>query len=286
MALTTDGNHRWCAVDPRAGTASVVAEALLNLAVVGARPLAVVNNLNFGNPEHPEVMWELSEAVDGMAEACRAFGVPVIGGNVSLYNESRGRDIDPTPVIGMLGLVDRLVRRPPGVRLADGHRLVVTGPAVEPNLAGSRFASDAGLPRLGTLPALDLAAVAATADLVRSLVAEGLVSGAHDVAEGGLAAAVAEMAIGGGIGATLARIHSPAELFSESPGRVVLCVAPEDLAEVVRRHEQAGVGCVRLGLATGDRLTVKDLLDVGLAALTNAWRTRLPEALGHGTTQG
>ena len=115
LALTTDGNHRWCAVDPRAGTALIVAESVLNLACVGARPLAVVNCLNFGNPEHPEVMWQLSEAIDGMAEACRAFGMPVIGGNVSLYNETRGRDIDPTPVVGMLGMVDRLERRPPGV---------------------------------------------------------------------------------------------------------------------------------------------------------------------------
>jgi phosphoribosylformylglycinamidine synthase len=189
-------------------------------------------------------------------------------------------------VIGMLGLIDSLVRRPPGVRLVDGHRLVVSGPVVEPNLAGSRFAADAGLPRLGTLPGLDLAAVAATADLVRSLVADGLVSGAHDVAEGGLGAAVAELAIGGGVGATLARVHSAAELFAESPGRVVLGVAPDDLAEVVRRHEEAGVGCVRLGLATGDRLVVKDLLDVALADLTASWRDALPSALGHGTTQG
>jgi phosphoribosylformylglycinamidine synthase len=286
LALTTDGNHRWCAVDPRTGTASVVAEALLNLATVGARPLAVVNNLNFGNPEHAEVMWELSEAIDGMAEACRTLGIPVIGGNVSLYNESRGRDIDPTPVVGMLGLIDDLVRRPPGVRLLEGHRLVVSGPAVEPNLAGSRFAADAGLPRLGILPALDLAAVGATAELVRALVTDGLVAGAHDVADGGLGAAVAEMAIGGGVGATLARVHSAAELFSESPGRVVLCVAPDDLAEVVRRHDEAGVGCVRLGLATGDRLVVKDLLDIALAELTARWRDALPAALGHGTTQG
>jgi phosphoribosylformylglycinamidine synthase len=186
----------------------------------------------------------------------------------------------------MLGIVDQLVRRPPGVRLHEGHRLVVSGPDVQASLAGSRLASDHGLARLGTLPEVDLAAVAATADLVRSLVGEGLVTGAHDVAEGGLGAAVAEMAIGGGVGATLARVHSAAELFGESPGRVVLCVAPQDLAEVVRRHEEAGVGCVRLGLATGDRLVVKDLLDAPLAELTRAWRDRLPAALGHGTTQG
>ncbi len=127
LAITTDGNHRWCAVDPRQGTVLTVAESVLNLACVGARPIAVVNCLNFGNPEHPEVMWQLSEAVDGMAEACGAFGLPVIGGNVSLYNESRGVDIDPTPVIGLLGVVDQLDRRPPGVTMAEGDRLVLLG---------------------------------------------------------------------------------------------------------------------------------------------------------------
>ena len=120
LALTTDGNHRWCAVDPRIGTAWVVAESVLNLACVGARPLAVVNCLNFGNPEHPEVMWELSEAIDGMADACRALGLPVVGGNVSLYNESHGIDIDPTPVIGVLGVVDDL--DPPAAGHGAGRR--------------------------------------------------------------------------------------------------------------------------------------------------------------------
>ena len=103
IALSTDSNPRWCALDPRAGTALTVAEGVANLACVGATAKAVVNCLNFGNPEHPEVMWQLSEAIDGMAEACRALGLPVIGGNVSLYNESGGADIDPTPVVGLLG---------------------------------------------------------------------------------------------------------------------------------------------------------------------------------------
>ena len=127
LALTTDGNHRWCAVDPRQGTAMTVAESVMNLACVGAHPIALVNCLNFGNPEHPEVMWQLSEAVDGMTEACEAFGVPVVGGNVSLYNESSGTDIDPTPVVGLLGLVDDLDRQPPGVALVDGGRLLLLG---------------------------------------------------------------------------------------------------------------------------------------------------------------
>ena len=113
IAVSADSNSRWCDLDPRRGTALVVAEAALNLACVGARPLALVDNLNFGNPEHPEVMWQLSEAIDGMAEACRALSLPVVGGNVSLYNESGGRDIHPTPVVGA-GRADRLLdRRPP-----------------------------------------------------------------------------------------------------------------------------------------------------------------------------
>src|SRR5712691_1325222 len=129
MALSTDGNARWCALDPRRGTALIVAEATLNVACAGAAPVALVNCLNFGNPEHPEVMWELSEAIDGMAEACRALNLPVVGGNVSLYNESRGRDIDPTPVVGVLGLIERLDRPPPGVRLVEGGQLWLLGPS-------------------------------------------------------------------------------------------------------------------------------------------------------------
>src|SRR5207244_13479069 len=125
MALSTDGNARWCALDPRLGTALIVAEATLNVACAGALPVALVNCLNFGNPEHPEVMWQLAEAIDGLAAACRRLGIPVVGGNVSLYNESAGRDIDPTPVVGMVGVIDDLHRRPPGVRLVDGGAVVL-----------------------------------------------------------------------------------------------------------------------------------------------------------------
>ena len=140
LALTTDGNHRWCAVDPRAGTARVVAEAVLNLACVGARPLALVNCLNFGNPEHPEVMWQFSEAIDGMAEACTRLGIPVVGGNVSLYNETRGHDIDPTPVVGVLGPGRRA--RAPAARAAarDGRRPCWCSVRRRRQLAGSRWA--------------------------------------------------------------------------------------------------------------------------------------------------
>ena len=281
LALTTDGNHRWCAVDPRQGTAMLVAESVLNLACVGARPLAVVNCLNFGNPEHPEVMWQLSESVDGMGEACRALGIPVVGGNVSLYNESAGTDIDPTPVIGLLGMVDRLDRRPPGATLVDGHRLLLLGPEAD-GLGGSCWGASHGAPG-GRLPDLDLAVVADVAELVRGLVSDGLVDGVHDVSSGGLGVALAEMVARSGVGVHVARVADHRALFGEAPGRIVIVVHPDWLVEVFARAEAAGVETSRIGLATGDRFTVKGLVDIGIDEVTAAFTDRLPEALGAGT---
>jgi phosphoribosylformylglycinamidine synthase len=285
LALTVDGNHRWCAVDPRQGTALLVAEAVLNLAVVGARPVALVNNLNFGNPEHPEVMWQLSEAVDGMAGACLALAIPVVGGNVSLYNESHGRDIDPTPVVGLLGVVDALERRPPGVRLVPEDRLIVLGPEPQRSLAGTVVAARHGLARAGTLPTLDLDLHARVAALVRDLVAADLLSGAHDVGEGGLGLALAEAATRSGVGFVASRIPDAVALFAESPSRVLTCVAPHRMTDVLAAAEAAGVPATRLGLATGDRMVVKGLLDVALDDAVAAARARVPDALGHGTAQ-
>jgi phosphoribosylformylglycinamidine synthase len=262
-----------------------VVESVTNLAVVGARPVAMVNCLNFGNPEHPEVMWQLSESVDGLSEALVAAGIPCVGGNVSLYNESRGADIDPTPIIGVLGVVDSLDRPPPGPKLVDGGRLVLVGEAPR-GLSGSLWAAQRGHRGRGRLPVTDVPAALAVAEVVRVLVGDEAVLGAHDVAQGGLGLAVAEMAAASGVGATLARVADHVDLFSEAPGRVVLCVDPEGLAGVLGRLEAAGVPHARIGLATGDRLTVKGLLDVPLAELSTAWGSALPDALGSGTTQG
>ncbi len=278
LALSTDSNPRWCAVDPRAGTALVVAESALNVACAGARPVALVNCLNFGNPEHPEVMWQLSEAIDGMAEACRALAVPVVGGNVSLYNESGGVDIDPTPVVAVLGVIDDLARRPPGAVLVAGTSLVMLG-ATDPRLAGSRWAVDHRGHRGGVLPALDLAAHGGLLHLVVALVSGGgLVAGLHDVSDGGLGVALAECAVRSGVGAVVDGVDGHAGLFSESPGRVL--VATTDPDEVLARAAAAGVAARLLGHCGGDRLVVDGLVDVGVADATAAWRDALPGALG------
>ncbi len=282
LAITTDGSHHWCSVDPRAGTAQVVAESVLNLACVGARPLAVVNCLNFGNPENPEVMWQFSESVDGIGEACRAFNVPVIGGNVSLYNESGGTDIDPTPVIGLLGVVDDLRQRPPGARLVDGHRLIVLGPDTK-SLGGSLWAASHGSPG-GDLSPLDTDLHLRVAGLVRTLVRDGLVGGVHDISSGGVGVAIAEMVSRSGVGAHLARIADHRDLFGEGPSRVIVAVDPECLAEVFAAAKDYEVPTSRIGLATGDRLIIKNLLDISIADIRFAFEGRLPEALGSGTT--
>ena len=280
IAVSTDGNNRWCAVDPRAGTALLVAESTLNVACAGARPAALVNCLNFGNPEHPEVMWQLSEAIDGMAEACTALSLPVVGGNVSLYNESRGRDIDPTPVVGVVGLIDRLDRRPPDVGLVDGGQLLLLGATV-PGLGGSLYALRAAGLRGGPLPPLDLALHARLLDLVRALAVDAVASGLHDVSEGGLALALAEMAVRSGVGFSVSGIAGGVtEAFSESPSRVVVCAAPDRVAEIEARATSAGVPLAPLGTAGGDRLRIDGLFDLDLAEATEAWRTAIPRALG------
>jgi phosphoribosylformylglycinamidine synthase II len=291
LALTTDSNPTWCSIDPRAGTAATVAEAALNVACVGARPMAVVNCLNFGNPEHPEVMWQLSEAIDGMSDACLALGLPVIGGNVSLYNESFGIDIDPTPVIGVLGLVDRLVARPPGVTLVEDAALILldasvgtaTGRRGPPSLGGSRWAVECRGHRNGTLPALDLPGHGRLVAFVTALVGEGvaggdpLVAGIHDVSGGGLGVALCELAVRSGVGVRVAGVADHHELFTEAPSRVVVCTTHRN--ELISRAAEAGVGFRVLGHAGGDRVVVEGLVDLSVAEATEAWRTRLPSLL-------
>lgn len=287
IALSTDGNSRWCAVDPRAGTALIVAESALNVACVGATPVAVVNCLNFGNPEHPEVMWQLSEAIDGMSEACRALGLPVIGGNVSLYNESRGRDIDPTPVVATLGLVERLEREPPGARLTPGGQIVLLG-GNDVSLAGSRWAVHLRGHRGGELPNLDLDLHRRLVQLVAELVDQngsassdsgGTIRGVHDVSDGGLGVALAEMSVRERVGFRVDGVADHLELFSEGPSRVLLCVDPAGVTRLLDRAHDVGVPARVIGWAGGDHLIVDGLVDLHLRDVSDRWEGELGSAL-------
>ncbi len=292
VAVTTDSNPRACALDPRAGTALVLAEGVANLACVGAVPVAVVNCLNFGNPEHPEVMWQLSECIDGMAEACRALSLPVIGGNVSLYNESGGSDIDPTPVLGVLGLVDAVRAQPPGLAWSAGDAVVLLGARTAADgalpLEGTRWATERRDHRAGRVPAVDLAAHAAVCAFVAGLVAQqvgatagaaGLVRAVHDVSGGGLAVALAEMAAAGATGCAL-ELGDPAELFTELPSRFVVATADPD--ELCARAAARGIPAALLGRAGGDRFRLGTLVDLPVDALREAEDGNLARALGVG----
>ena len=289
VALTTDSNPRACALDPRGGPALVLAEGVANLACVGATPAAVVNCLNFGNPEHPEVMWQLSECIDGMAESCRALDLPIIGGNVSFYNESGGSDIDPTPVLGVLGLVEAVHAPPPGLAWSAGDSVVLVGARTAADgsfpLEGTRWATERRDHRTGQIPSVDFVAHGAVCSFVAGLVAAQVAGGdgaplvhaVHDVSGGGLAVALAEMAAAAGTGCTLDVEHA-AELFTELPSRFV--VATGDPDELCRRAAADGIPAAVLGPAGGARCTLGTLVDLPLDALRRAHEGNLALALG------
>ncbi len=288
LALATDGKGRFCRLDPRVGGRLVVLEAARNVACAGAEPRALVNCLNFGNPEHPEVMWQFHEVVEGISEACEALGIPVVGGNVSFYNESRGADIDPTPVVGVVGLIDRLDGVPPIPRTVEREHLVVLGDT-RAELGGSEWAAIVHGLTGGTPPAAELDAAHRLHSLVRDLVNERTVGGVHDCADGGLAVALAEMAFGGGVGLTVtpeASVAPAAWCFSESANRVVVSVDARPLPHVLRRAEESGVPAADLGVAGGNRLVVEGVIDVALADAERVWREAIPNALGVVTTAG
>ena len=270
IAMSTDSNPRWCALDPRVGTALTIAESVANLACVGASAKAVVNCLNFGNPEHPEVMWQLSETIDGMAEACLALDLPVVGGNVSLYNESGGIDIDPTPVVGLLGVVDSLVAPPPGWSWREGDTVVLVGARHASGerafpLGGSRWATRRGR-RGGRLASFDASSFRPTVDFVSreiaAICAGGLsdVTAVHDVSSGGLALALAEMVAATHIGLLVGDVESHGELFSEFPGRFVM--ATSDLEAFLARASAAGVPAEALGVIGGTVLRIGSYVDL------------------------
>jgi phosphoribosylformylglycinamidine synthase len=260
LAVSLDGQGRIAWLDPFTGGALAVLEATRNVACAGGEPLGLTDCLNFGNPEKPEVGWELAEAIEGMAAACEALGVPVVSGNVSLYNETNGRAIPPTPVAGCVGLVEDVRRVPRGWREGDEIYLAEASPV---SLAGSEYQAryrEVG----GSPPPLDLAAEARLVSFLWR--AAPLCALVHDAAEGGLAVCLAEAALVSGCGASLELPQARVELFGEVGGRAVLACAPEQAEELRRLADETGVPLQRLGAAGGGTL-----LGVELARLRSAW---------------
>ena len=284
LALAVDGNGRTAWLDPYTGGAMAVAEACRNVAASGATPLAITDCLNFGNPQKPEVYYQLEECIRGMADACRALGVPVVSGNVSLYNETQGEAVYPTPVVGAVGLLDD-ARNALGAAFAnEGDVVLLLGAssADEGALAGSEYlALEHGT--VAGKPSIDLDAEARLQRLLVDLARERLLSSAHDCSDGGLAVALAESAVLGGVGFTgagnLPESRWDAVLFGETASRAVVSCTEANAARVEAAAREAGVPCARLGVAGGARFAVPGLLDEPLADLADAFFGGLERAL-------
>jgi phosphoribosylformylglycinamidine synthase subunit PurL len=260
LAVSLDGQGRIASIDPFTGGAVAVLEAARNVASVGGEPLGFTDCLNFGNPEKPEIGWELAEAIGGMGAACQALGLPIVSGNVSLYNETNGRAIHPTPVVGAVGLVEDVRLVPRGWSEGDS---ILVAEATPPSLAGSEYQARFG--QVGGTPVrLDLEAEARLVGFMWR--AAPLCSLVHDVSDGGLAVCLAEAAILSGVGAELALDDDPVTLFGETGGRAVLACAPERRDEVLQLAGEHGVPVHGVGLAAG-----ATLLGVELSQLRKAW---------------
>jgi phosphoribosylformylglycinamidine synthase len=276
LALTSDVTPRYVASDPYEGGKQAVAEAWRNLTAVGADPVAITDNLNFGNPERPEVMASFVAAVEGMAEACRALDFPVVSGNVSLYNETNGAAIPPTPTVGAVGLIGDYARRAGYGGLKSGDALVLIG-VTHGELGSSLYLRELHGREDGAPPPVDLEAERRNGDFVRGLIAAGKASVVHDLSDGGLACAAAELALASGTGITL-RAASPGHahpyLFGEDQARYLVAVAdPEPVLQAARA---AGVPASIAGQAGGDALASPGLFDIQLSALRAANEGWLP----------
>ncbi len=276
IALTVDCTPRYCAADPRAGGRQAVAEAWRNLVAAGARPLAVTDNLNFGDPQRPGIMGQLVGCIEGIGEACRALDFPVVSGNVSLYNETGGRAILPTPVIGGLGLIDDLDRRASIAFAAPGQDIVAIG-ATAGHLGQSLLLRDVLASPGGPPPPVDLGIERRNGLFVRDRIARGAVSVCHDVSDGGLLVALAEMALASGIGAEIVPpdgVDALAWLFGEDQGRYL--VALPAAAGLVERAAAAGVPAAVIGRTAGAALTVSGHGHISLASLKQAHEAWFP----------
>ena len=280
LAIALDGNGRYCGANPREGAKLLVAEAARNVVCVGAKPIAITNCLNFASPERPEVMWSFSEVIDGMAEACRAFNTPVVSGNVSFYNETEGRGILPTPVIGMVGLIEDVKRViQPGFK-SEGDLIALLGETNDGNPAV----------REGAVPVLDLARELAVQSACLRPAEAGLLKSAHDCSDGGLAVALAECCFSSlnhpAIGAEI-KLSDESDgtklLFNETPSRIIISFAESAQAEIESLAKTAGCPMTVLGSVGSNRLRItnegEQLIDVAVTDLERAWRSSLQQKL-------
>jgi phosphoribosylformylglycinamidine synthase subunit PurL len=280
VALATDGNGRYCQLDPYTGTQLALSEAFRNVAVTGARPLAVTNCLNFGSPEDPAVMWQFAEAVRGLADGCLALGTPVTGGNVSFYNQTGGQPIQPTPVIGVLGVHADVRRRARSGFRVPGASIVLLG-QTRAELGGSLWAWVAHRHLGGHPPAVDFAAEHRLADVLVTGADRSLLASAHDVSDGGLAVALAEACLDGGLGCTVTLPGDPFTLlFSESAARALVSVQPGAEAEFAALCAASDLPAWVIGAAGGLALQVTDVFEIPVTDLAAAHQATLPALFG------
>ena len=279
IALTTDGNGRQCYVEPYQGGALAVTEAARNLACVGARPVAITDGLNFGNPERPDVYYQMEECVKGMSAACRALSLPVISGNVSLYNESRGEAIYPTPIVGALGILDDIEKRcTAGFKEAGDLVLLLGDPSQDSATLGGSEYLEVIHGRVEGKVTVDLDLERRVQAACLQAIGQGCLASAHDCSEGGLLAALAESAILGEIGFSGSwpiEARRDAAYFGEAPSRIVLSIDPARFNELQSIAEGHRVKLTRLGIVGGERFKVSNDLDLHLVDITAAWRGAL-----------
>ncbi len=291
IALSVGVNSRFCFLDPHLGAMHAVAECARNIACVGGEPIAITDCLNFGNPEKPEIMWQFAECVRGIGDACRALGTPVVSGNVSLYNETEGQGIFPTPTVGMVGLVEPVDRTCHSAFKSAGDVVALVG-SIQGEVGGSEYLACEFGKEAGRPPALDLAREKAVQETVRRAIREGLLSSAHDCSDGGLAVALAECCMmtdppadgsaPAWLGAAV-RIPFPARkdfvLFGEDASRIVVSLPNGNARRLVEIAQECGAPFIRLGVVGGDRLAIDGALDVPVADLAKAWRDGIPSVL-------
>ena len=282
IAVSSDCNGRYCYLDPYTGAQAAFAEAARNVACSGGRPAAITDCLNFGNPEKPEVFWTFHESVRGLADACTAFGVPVISGNVSLYNESFGQAIYPTPTVGLVGVLDDIDYHCTMGFVAEGDAVVLLG-RTKAELGGSEYLKVVHDMVAGRPPKIDLVDERLLVELLVTAIRTGIVRSAHDCSEGGLAVTLAESCIAGGVGARIdlrGELPGAVALFSESQGRAIVTVAPAHFDALKTLAATHATPCVRIGTVGGDRLVIGDHVDVSLGAMREVFETAL-ERLVH-----